>query len=436
MSIFKTKLDYDKVLADQENEVHLVTRIDAPELISDVRKPVAFAICLDRSGSMAEEGKFDYALQACEGVVKNLRTDDLFSLVTFDSEVEVVLPLAKIEDKNRVCETIRNLSTRGMTNLSGGWEQAKDQLKKAEPVMLKRMLLLTDGMANRGITDHRELITLVGDGLRNDGIRTSCLGFGDHYQEDLLSDMATHSTGNFYDVDSKEKLPTVFAAELEGALRISIENLRVRIKQEEQCESWDDFGGMRKTLLEDGRSELLIGDLVSEEVRSFALEMKVRSSDSGMTGDLISMEFVYDLVLEEGKESMTESRTVEISFVDNPKDVVLNDSVLSIVTTQRTSKIIREAIEKIDRGEELEAIEFLKGELSKLDNLERPKLTADSEMLIRSTIEKIEMGWRRSRGRKFAQYSSRSYAKMSSSEYWSAEESYSPSFKETSDDEL
>ena len=436
MSIFKTKLDYDKVLADQENEVHLVTRIDAPTLETEDRKPVAFTICLDRSGSMAEEGKFDYALQACEGVVKNLRTDDLFSLVTFDSEVEVVLPLAKIEDKEQVCKVIRNLSTRGTTNLSGGWEQAKDQLIKAEPGMLKRMLLLTDGMANRGITDHRELITLVGDGLRNDGIRTSCLGFGDHYQEDLLSDMATHSTGNFYDVDSKEKLPTVFAAELEGALRISVENLRVRIKSEEQCESWDDFGGMRKTLLEDGRSELLIGDLVSEEVRSFALEMKVRSSDSGMTGDLISMEFVYDLVLEEGKESMTESRTVEISFVDNPKDVVLNDSVLSIVTTQRTSKIIRQAIEKIDRGEELEAIEFLKGELSKLDNLERPKLTADSEMLIRSTIEKIEMGWRRSRGRKFAQYSSRSYAKMSSSGYWSAEQSYSPSFKETSDDEL
>ena len=247
MSIFTTKLDYNKVLANQENEVHLVTRIDAPELQSDERKPVAFAICLDRSGSMAMERKFDYALEACVGVVKNLRPDDLFSLVTFDSEVEVVLPLVKMEDKEQVCEIIRNLSTRGMTYLSGGWEQAKEQLIKAEPGMLKRMLLLTDGMANRGITDHRELITLVGDGLRDHGIRTSCLGFGDHYQEDLLSDMATHSTGNFYDVDSKEKLPTVFAAELEGALRISVENLRVRIKPEEYCESWDDFGGMRRT---------------------------------------------------------------------------------------------------------------------------------------------------------------------------------------------
>ena len=436
MSIFTTKLDYDKVLANQENEVHLVTRIDAPELQSEERKPVAFTICLDRSGSMAMERKFDYALEACVGVVKNLRPDDLFSMVTFDSEVEVVLPLAKIEDKNRVCEIIKNLSTRGMTYLSGGWEKAKEQLKKAEPGILKRMLLLTDGMANRGITDHRELITLVGDGLRNDGIRTSCLGFGDHYQEDLLSDMATHSTGNFYDVDSKEKLPTVFAAELEGALRISIENLRVRIKPEEQCVSWDDFGGMRKTALEDGRSELLVGDLVSEEVRSFALELKVRSADSGTINDLISMEFVYDLVLEEGTEFKIEKRAVEISFVDNPNEVVLDDTILSIITTQRTSKIIREAIEKIDRGEELEAIEFLRGELKKLEELERPELIADSEMLIRSTIEKIEMGWRRSRGRKFAQYSSRSYSKMSSSEYWSADESYSPSFKGTNDDEL
>ena len=436
MSIFTTKLDYNKVLANQENEVHLVTRIDAPELQSDERKPVAFAICLDRSGSMAMERKFDYALEACVGVVKNLRPDDLFSLVTFDSEVEVVLPLAKIEDKEQVCEIIRNLSTRGMTYLSGGWEQAKEQLIKAEPGMLKRMLLLTDGMANRGITDHRELITLVGDGLRDHGIRTSCLGFGDHYQEDLLSDMATHSTGNFYDVDSKEKLPTVFAAELEGALRISVENLRVRIKPEEQCVSWDDFGGMRETSLEDGRIELLVGDLVSEEVRSFALQMWVSPCDSGMSGELISMQFIYDLVLEDDVEARSEERTVEISFVDNPEKVVLDDSILSIITTQRTSKIIRQAIEEIDRGEELEAIEFLRGELKKLEELERPELIADSDMLIRSTIEKIEMGWRRSRGRKFAQYSSRSYSKMSSSEYWSADESYSPSFKGTNDDEL
>ena len=253
MSMFTTKLDYNKVLINQENEVHLVTRIDAPELETENRKPVAFAICLDRSGSMNADKKFDFALKACEGVVQNLRPDDLFSLVTFDCEIEVVIPMGKIEEKDRICDIIRGLYTRGMTNLSGGWGQAKNQLLEAEPGMLRRMLLLTDGMANEGITDNRELITLVGDGLRDHGVRTSCLGFGDHYAEDLLSDLATHSTGNFYDVGSKEKLPTVFAAELEGALRISVENLRVRVGPEKLCSSWTDFGGMRVTEREEGR---------------------------------------------------------------------------------------------------------------------------------------------------------------------------------------
>ncbi|MEC8779066.1 MAG: VWA domain-containing protein, partial [Verrucomicrobiota bacterium] len=181
MSTITTKLDYEKVLAGQENMVHLATRIQAPLLETKNRKPVAFAICLDRSGSMNSEKKFDYALKACEGVVQNLRTNDLFSLVTFDDQMEVVVPMSTLDHKERILSLIRELHTGGMTNLSGGWKVASDELKKAEPGMLKRMLLLTDGIANRGIVDHRQLITLVGDGMRNQGIRTSCLGFGESY---------------------------------------------------------------------------------------------------------------------------------------------------------------------------------------------------------------------------------------------------------------
>ena len=67
---------------------------------------------------------------------------------------------------------------------------------------------------------------------------------------------------------------------MEGALRISIENLRVRVKPDEFCESISDFGGMRRTELLDGCTEYLIGDLVSEEVRSFALEINLKPGDS------------------------------------------------------------------------------------------------------------------------------------------------------------
>ena len=436
MSTITTKLDYEKVLAGQENMVHLATRIQAPLLETENRKPVAFTICLDRSGSMNSEKKFDYALKACEGVVQNLRSNDLFSLVTFDEHMEVVIPLGTLDHRERILSLISELYTGGMTNLSGGWQVASNELKKAEPGMLKRMLLLTDGLANRGIIDDRKLITLVGDGMRNDGIRTSCLGFGESYPEDLLSDLATHATGNFYDVDTKDKLPAVFAAELEGALRISMENLRIRVREEDVCTSWSDFGGMRVTEMDDGSKEMLVGDLVSEEVRSFALEVKVEPRNALGKEKLISLDFAYDLITEHGTEVKSESQTLEVSFVEDLDEVEPDESVVPIVSNQRASLIIRHAIEKIDQGSEGEALDLLNHELEKLEAIQRPELTGDSILLIRSTIDKIKGGWRKTRGRKFAQYSSRSFAKMSSSEYWCAEESFSPSFKQFSDDEL
>ena len=93
------------------------------------------------------------------------------------------------------------------------------------------------------------------------------------------------------------------------------------MKPDEFCESISDFGGMRRTELLDGCTEYLIGDLVSEEVRSFALEINLKPGDSGSVGRLLAMEFLYDLVQEDGLEPIMEKRDVEISFVNNPEDM-------------------------------------------------------------------------------------------------------------------
>ena len=163
-TMIETTLDYEKVLAGRGNEVNLAVRINAPHLASKERKPVAFAICLDRSGSMQGE-KFKQALKACTGIVQNLRPDDLFALTTFDDSAEVVLPLQKVSNKNHLIKVIGELHTRGCTNLSGGWSLARDELDKAEPGIPRRMLLLSDGIANVGVTDNESLLSYAGCGL-------------------------------------------------------------------------------------------------------------------------------------------------------------------------------------------------------------------------------------------------------------------------------
>ena len=438
MNIFETKIDYQKVLANRGNLVHLAIKATAPALAPKERKPVAFCICLDRSGSM-QGVKFQHALKACTGIVQNLRSDDLFALTTFDDSAEVVLPLQKVRDKNQLIKVIGELHTRGCTNLSGGWSLARDELDKAEPGIPRRMLLLSDGLANRGVTDSSSLLSYAGCGLEQKEIRTSCLGFGDHYNEDLMTGMANASSGNFYDVDSPEKLPLVFEAELEGALRISIQNLRVRVRKEDFCDSWRDLADLNRVPLPDGRRELCVGDLVSEEERSFAISARVLPIPLGADGSqvaslegekLLSLEFVYDLVGEKELISRREDRLIRISATQNPDEVRIDESVLPIVTAQKTSRTVRKAIEELDRDQHHDALYRLEKMLAELEAFNRPHLVEDSVKAIKSMIENIHRGWYGTRGRKSARYSSRSLGRRSSKEYWSGKEEERPSFKD------
>ena len=436
--MIETKLDYKKVLAGKGNLVNLAIRANAPYLASKERKPVAFCVCLDRSGSMHGE-KFRKALSACEGVVKNLRKDDLFSLVTFDNGSEVVFPLQVVSDKKSLLNRIAKLHAGGGTNLSGGWSIARDELDKATTGIPRRMLLLSDGIANIGVTDTQSLLSYAGCGLEQKEIRTSCLGFGDHYNEDLMTGMANASSGNFYDVDSSDKLPLVFESELEGALRIAVQNLRVRVAKEDFCDSWRDLADLKRVRLPDGRRELLVGDLVSEEERSFAISVRVLPIPLGADGSqvaslegekILSLEFVYDLVGDDELISRREERIIRISPTQNEEEVKVDESVLPIVSAQQTSRAVRKAIEELDEHRHQEALYRLERMLGGLRAFKRPELVEDSVKAIQSMIENIHRGWYGTRGRKYASYSARSLGRRSSKEYWSGSEDSRPSFKD------
>jgi Ca-activated chloride channel family protein len=68
------QLDYQTILRNQAQPVHVVVKLTADCLEHQQRKPLAFSVVLDRSGSMA--GKpLEHARKACELIVKNLRVE-------------------------------------------------------------------------------------------------------------------------------------------------------------------------------------------------------------------------------------------------------------------------------------------------------------------------------------------------------------------------
>ena len=86
-------LDHATILANQARPIHFALRFTADEVAMAARRPAAFCVVLDRSGSM--EGRpLEHALTATRTAIKNLRKEDHFALVVFDDAAQVVIRLA------------------------------------------------------------------------------------------------------------------------------------------------------------------------------------------------------------------------------------------------------------------------------------------------------------------------------------------------------
>jgi Ca-activated chloride channel family protein len=211
-------------------EVTLLVRLKAADSAASNghrRAPVDVAFVLDRSGSMAGD-KLALVKEAVSVAVGQLREEDNTALVIYDHEVETLqhLDAATPRVKTALRLALHGVDSRGSTNLSGGWLTGCDELSKGMsqasgrgPVRIRRALLLTDGLANVGISDAGEL-TKHAHELRRRGIATTTLGVGFDFDEDLLASMAEAGGGNFQFVGKSDELRGFFERELGELLTV------------------------------------------------------------------------------------------------------------------------------------------------------------------------------------------------------------------------
>lgn len=407
-------LDHATILANQARPIHFALRFTADAIQTQDRKPAAFCVVLDRSGSMSGD-PLRHALQATRTAIKNLRKTDHFALVVFDNEANVVIPLQPGDAKAGWDMAVNGIQPGGSTNLTGGWMLGRDELGKAPAECSRRVLLLTDGLLNQGIVDPAQVKGIVASGLERNGIRTSCLGFGDDYDENLLSTLAQATHGEFYDAVSPEKLPAIFAHELDGLQGLSVQNLRVRLKRLDFCETIFGLNEYPFVLLPDGRIEVAIGDLVSEEERVavFALEVLPLPLIHGqpvadLAGEsLLEVELAWDEISSEGITSQTWSQIVRVQATQNPEEVKADQTVLSWVAVQRAAKAIREATEKAQQGDEAGARRCLETAAQTLIREDGGPATRDaleSLQKARQTLDESVSMARKSKSLRFMNY--------------------------------
>lgn len=234
------------------------------------RLPLNMNMVMDRSGSMTGH-PLERVKQAAQFLVGQLAVDDVASLTVFDDEVDLAFPAQYVVNKDRLRNRISTISAGNTTNLSGGlFRGYEEAFKTCREGRVNRVLLLTDGMANVGITDPAVLASKVRS-MRVKGVSLSTIGVGTSFNDDLLITLAEAGGGSYYYVKDADNIPGVFGVELKGLLSVVAQGITIKIEGLSGC-SVSAVLGYEPQFSDTGAS-LTLPDMFSGEEKRLVVEL-------------------------------------------------------------------------------------------------------------------------------------------------------------------
>jgi Ca-activated chloride channel homolog len=343
------KLDHSLLAVDTEHDVHVMLELTAPETdAAEERAPLNLALVLDRSGSMHGE-KLETAKQCAAWLVERLRAGDRLALVAYDDEVTLVSGLAPVVSDQLVA-ALAHVPPGGQTNLSGGWLKGLEELRRAPAGEPRTILLLTDGLANVGITDPGRLTGLAG-GARRDGIGTTTIGFGAGFDEELLTAMADAGGGNGHFAETPDAAPAIFAEELEGLTQLVAQNVSVEIRPAAPVEFVAVLNEYPAVAV-DGGVRLGLGDAYAGDRRRLVLNFHVPHLAAYGPAAVAELVVRYVSVGDEVAEhTLTVPVVANLVSADEAAAAAPDAQVREEVLVLQAAKARRQAIDFADRGD-------------------------------------------------------------------------------------
>lgn len=318
--------------------------------------PINIALVIDRSDSMSGEGKMDYVKDAARSIVERLNPGDGIALITYNGRAEVVIPMQEARNKRRLFDLIDSLYPLGGTNLGAGLLAGYREMdKRRRPKTINRVILLSDGLANQGITSPREL-SGIAVGNYEEGVSLSTIGVGYGFNEDLMTDLATDGGGMYYYIDHPTRIPEIMAWEFSSMQCLVASNIVLRI------ELVGDIGIDRiignRYLERNGTVEYNVGELSVGERRRYMVHLDVPGLAAGKHSiGKVSMQYVVPG--KGGKKVVSEPVYLVAMRDDDLIERGKNREVIERSYIFEVNEARKHAARAVDNGDMAEAVRVL-----------------------------------------------------------------------------
>jgi len=203
-------------------------QVKAPE--SETRTPVHLCCVIDTSASMESYNKLENVKRSLQFLLDFLGPQDSISVITFSEAARTILTqtVVSLTEKDNIRTRISIIRVESNTNLSAGIIQARESLQVDTSGSKQGILLLTDGIANMGLTNSTDIIELVHNTITKfNGTSISSVGYGTDHNVELLQSISTEGGGSYYVVNNLEDVATVFGDILGGLISCASQQVRV-----------------------------------------------------------------------------------------------------------------------------------------------------------------------------------------------------------------
>jgi Ca-activated chloride channel family protein len=325
--------------------------------------------------------KLNLCKKTCEILIHELKSTDMFGLVSFSDEAKLVLSLCPMTqvNKDRALAYLNGLQSQGCTNISGGSTLGIAELQKSgvtnssNATTVQSLMLLTDGNANRGISGTIPLITLARGCLSaSPYLSVYTFGYGSDHNDELLkglSEANSENKGTDYFIDKDDDVSSAFGDCLGGLLSVTAQNLKIKI---EGSNIVVKHSSAKLVPVDErinpapGTSEwtVSLGDMFAEESKDIIVEVTPLPTSEGLHTITCSMSYVDVLSARQISSTPVLGSTsiVSGSSVSNGnKHVLFQVTRVDVVDTMANAKRLA------DSGELGEARKLIAERLAAID---------------------------------------------------------------------